>query len=448
MVQIELNNGEILEVSNSIIENIIPIENINESEIIPLFFVNPDDFILFVNNYHNIKEGVSFPFNENIKFANIAIALQQYEILDLITDNIIEGFSNTEYINSIKSYKNEVISALADLNPDISNDILEKLRSYQIYNANISDASLDLLVTIERVFTDDNKTKILEYYRDKLISENTLNYKLNSYARLIGIDSKYEVSISPNPNKPIIMSRDGTKYGKYITGRNRDSRIDLHYKDGKLIRSGIYGEYYEFSPNFNYRVYYESDSRREFKLTDLNTMGTKNINLNGSDLILDLPRSRGSSRNFRKIPESYYFSANEKYLLLQPRSHTLSYVVDTNTAQVISYGPIANSVVGDTGIFMANRNNSTERYGVSFIPFINDRGEYTNLDINNARLIYDDSDIIVKGISLINGSYDSIGLNIKYQTQENDNIDRSKFIALRYTTIKGNTLVEFVNDLL
>lgn len=486
MVQVQLNNGDILSIKKDILQSIFPEEDLNDTVIIPLTFVNANDFISFVDNYDSLKEGKSFSFDETIRYINVALALQLYDIVDINKKSLLISLEN---LSILTSHKDDILSELSKLNDDISNEILSELTSYTIKDTLIDYASWDLLTVVKH---NNTKTTLKIYDRGILTDEIVRNYEIES----VGIDSNHVIVVPPQNgySTNFKMARDGQRYGierpcsyntliynkyselqyrvdnelRYFSSNlNKTIKINIKYPINRFSGKKEYNDTYyssdeeymvvdeEYSDDDEYFNELFSTPKRYFEIYDVDTQNRKYIMSEEQRLYL----SENSNLN-------YIFSSDEKYLLLDLVHE--SYIVDTTTAQVVSeriydtdsyFEEEANSIqlfvqkstIGDSGIYIlcecvekdTNGKKSKSYYIVKYIPFIDKDGNYVDYSINDGRIIYDGSNKNkISNINFINGSSDSVGLNVTYVNGTND------FIVLRYNSVEGNTLVEFVNNLL
>lgn len=444
MVRIILNNDTIIDdVPSSILEQIYP-EELNEDQEIPLLFVKPDNFVIFIENYNKIINNEELPLDIIIISLNVSIALQLYDLADQLESRIVNGLNNPYYLQDLKPYKDQVLKVLSELQSDISYEIVQKVKlfviDYEINNVNIDRANIDLSIAVDGSSISNNNesnnsiTYKFDIYKNGILDRtaydrdpNKLRREKYYFRRVIGIESNGEVIIL-SPIERSKIARDGFKYLDMTRTMQKDTLYDIN---GNIIQDNIEIYPRSFSPNFNYAIHTNSKnpskywskisdeiSDKTYFITNVNTLSTIRVDV---DVYNEY---------------NYSFSPDEKYVALY--NEVDLYIIDINTGEII------NRIKSDGDIFFDKILISTSLIFI-YIEHTN-KILYLDLTDNNIdntkqfpfdydyRRYFNDTDFEI-------GIDNSIGINID---RKND----KRFLVYKYLPTSNMTLVDAVDKLL
>lgn len=444
MVQVILNNDLIVkDVPSSILEQIYPEELDNDPEV-PLPFIKPDNFILFVDNYNKIINNEELFLDIIIISLNVSIALQLYNLTEQLKSRVILCFNDLNYLQNLKPFKNRIIEVLSELQPDISYEILSKIKQfiidYEINNVDIDRASLNLSIAVNAI--DNYKFNI---YRDGILDRTRYDDYFSKeliidFRKIIGIEFNGDIILAPLERS--LIARDGSKYLKWEDSRGYKT---LYYINGDVIKDNIKNNIRAFSHNLNYVVHTNFRSSNDY-WSEVNDIYTNNFWITNVHTLSTIHVTLPYIAKYR-----YSFSPDEKYIVVYSEYEALIYDVINGEKinEVLStkefYFDIA--LISNSGIFIYMNGKD-----ILYLPF-------TESDLNNAILVFpyskykqkDDSDLnfpndyYEKNISesdIMSGLNDSLGLNLNIN-------DDKRFIVFRYLPTYDNiTLVEAIDKLI
>lgn len=427
MVQVQLNNNSIVTVPNKVLGGIFVEEDVNESEIIPLTFVDSDTFMLLVENYDEDNNRInisSLDILRIIDILNIATALHLENIMNQIMDFLVAFFNDKDELDRHKLYKDLILNKIRNLQPGLQHELYDKIDSnvfVKQYSIDIDDPFI--ISSDKTIIITYNSSKIRTYangvyewesdyspvIKDAIVtnngnilhvysSSNDNNYLImNGSTELISLSDVNNVVISNNglmytyvkDNKRIFRSIGNNEIIQEFENTNNVifNFIDSRISPNMNIMYNIFESRLIFVSNIQSSVYpYTSVHKTpDYKYIKLFRISTNNM--------ITIPLKVNSTNEF-------YFSPNENYLLITERMGISStyyyYVYDTNTGNIIcsfhtksldNEQMIVWVEIDDNGVYMSM---GIDGY---YVPF-----EYINNSIidSNTRLIslptqYDDS---------------------------------------------------------
>lgn len=421
MAQVKLNNNSVVTVPNDILKGIFVEEDLNESSIIPLTFVNSKSFTLLVENYNETTNKINDIFLDIfqiIDILNVATALNLENIINQTVNALAAIINSKNFSTEFKEYKESILNKIKNLQLGPQQELSDRIPKHVFvkqYSVNINEKlciispDKNIIITVNESVKYNNKslyitaydmsviTTVRKYIKGKFVEEFKYPYIirdtavtnngdifylckiLHSSKSYIGKNGQEIIDITKFTD--VSISKDGLRY-TYIKD---DKRIFRSLEDNEIIREYEITNNMHFnledsqiSPNMRFiytipKIKLLDKSNFEFMIPSLQFIEMIDIDIN-EKIILPLCINNNLLQSYKLL-----FSPSEEYILISRYTYgTFDYfIIKTDTGEFIY--SFNNDLVGmiidngiidinDDGIFMMLKLNDDDAI-LTFLPY-------------------------------------------------------------------------------